>query len=51
VESSGLFWLDRQPRTTHVFPGTRGSKEEREQLWSMLEGLSGWSEDKEGADG
>jgi dehydrogenase/reductase SDR family member 12 len=21
--STGRFWLDRQPRTTHVFPGTR----------------------------
>jgi NAD(P)-dependent dehydrogenase (short-subunit alcohol dehydrogenase family)/carbon monoxide dehydrogenase subunit G len=51
VDSSGLFWLDRQPRTTHVFPGTGESQEEREQLWSKLEGLSGWSVDKEGDDG
>ena len=51
VDSSGLFWLDRQPRTTHVFPGTRESQEERKQLWSKLESLSGWSEEKDGADG
>jgi NAD(P)-dependent dehydrogenase (short-subunit alcohol dehydrogenase family) len=51
VDSSGLFWLDRQPRTTHVFPGTGESQAERKQLWSMLESLSGWSEEKEGADG
>jgi hypothetical protein len=50
VDSSGLFWLDRQPRTTHVFPGTGESQEDRRQLWAKLESLSGWSEDKEGAD-
>jgi dehydrogenase/reductase SDR family protein 12 len=49
--SSGLFWLDRQPRSTHVFPGTRESQEERKQLWSTLESLSGWSEEKDGAAG
>jgi dehydrogenase/reductase SDR family protein 12 len=49
--STGLFWLDRQPRTTHVFPGTRGSKEERERLWSLLESLSGWNEHRERTDG
>jgi short-subunit dehydrogenase len=51
VDSSGLFWLDRQPRTTHVFPGTGESQAERKQLWSKLACLSGWSEEKEGADG
>ena len=50
-DSSGLFWLDRQPRSTHVFPGTRESQEERNQLWSKLESLSGWSEANDGADG
>jgi len=48
---SGLFWLDRQPRSTHVFPGTSESQEERKQLWSKLESLSGWSEEKDGTDG
>jgi len=51
ADSSGLFWLDRQPRTTHVFPGTGESQAERKQLWSLLASLSGWSEGKEGADG
>ena len=40
---SGLFWLDRQPRTTHVFRGTRESREQRKELWSRLESLSGWN--------
>jgi len=39
--STGRFWLDRQPRTTHVFPGTRETAEDRERLWSALERLSG----------
>jgi NAD(P)-dependent dehydrogenase (short-subunit alcohol dehydrogenase family) len=51
ADSSGLFWLDRQPRSTHVFPGTRESQEERNQLWSKLESLSGWREANDGADG
>jgi len=45
ASSTGLFWLDRQPHTTHVFPGTEASKEQREQLWTELERLSGWSGD------
>lgn len=40
--TTGLFWLDRQPRLTHVFPGTRESPQERETLWSELCRLSGW---------
>lgn len=51
ADSSGLFWLDRQPHTTHVFPGTHESKEERKQLWSRLESLSGWRQEKKGTDG
>ena len=39
--STGRFWLDRQPRTTHVFPGTRETAEERERLWAALEELCG----------
>ncbi|VFQ42743.1 SDR family NAD(P)-dependent oxidoreductase [Desulfoluna butyratoxydans] len=34
---SGLFWLDRRPHGTHVFPGTRESEDERRQLFSALE--------------
>ncbi len=37
--STGRFWLDRQPRTTHVFPGTRESLEDRRRLWESLEEL------------
>jgi dehydrogenase/reductase SDR family member 12 len=40
--STGRFWLDRQPRATHVFPGTRESQEERNRLWTELRRLSGW---------
>jgi NAD(P)-dependent dehydrogenase (short-subunit alcohol dehydrogenase family)/carbon monoxide dehydrogenase subunit G len=38
--STGLFWLDRQPHTTHVLPGTRESEQERQQLWTELARLS-----------
>jgi NAD(P)-dependent dehydrogenase (short-subunit alcohol dehydrogenase family) len=42
ASSTGRFWLDRQPHTTHVFPGTRASEEERQRLWRALEQRSGW---------
>ncbi len=42
AESTGEFWLDRQPHTTHVLPGTRASGEERRRLWAQLAELSGW---------
>ena len=29
---SGVFWLDREPHTTHVFPGTDPSPQERQEL-------------------
>jgi NAD(P)-dependent dehydrogenase (short-subunit alcohol dehydrogenase family) len=38
---SGLFWLDREPHTTHVFPGTDPSPQERQALWDALARLSG----------
>lgn len=41
--SSGRFWLDRQPHTTHVFPGTRESAQEREALLRSLCELTGWN--------
>jgi NAD(P)-dependent dehydrogenase (short-subunit alcohol dehydrogenase family)/carbon monoxide dehydrogenase subunit G len=43
ASSTGRFWLDRQPHTTHVFPGTRASEEERNRLWAELGRLSGWN--------
>jgi len=39
---SGVFWLDREPHTTHVFPGTDPSPQERQQLWDALVRLTGW---------
>jgi dehydrogenase/reductase SDR family protein 12 len=39
---SGVFWLDREPHTTHVFPGTDPSLQERQQLWDALARLTGW---------
>lgn len=43
ASSTGRFWLDRQPHTTHVFPGTRASREDRERLWEELSRLSAWA--------
>jgi len=37
---SGAFWLDREPHTTHVFPGTAPSAQERQQLWDALVALT-----------
>jgi NAD(P)-dependent dehydrogenase (short-subunit alcohol dehydrogenase family) len=42
ASQTGRFWLDRQPHTTHVFPGTRASGDDRTRLWSELSALSGW---------
>jgi NAD(P)-dependent dehydrogenase (short-subunit alcohol dehydrogenase family) len=41
---SGMFWLDREPHTTHVFPGTDPSPQERQELWDALARLTGWKE-------
>jgi len=41
--STGRFWLDRQPHTTYVLPGTLESKRERKALWAELTKLSGWA--------
>ncbi len=38
--TSGLFWLDRQPRSIHVFRGTRESPAERQTLLDALERLA-----------
>lgn len=37
---TGLFWLDREPHTTHVFPGTHPSPQERQALWDALARLT-----------
>lgn len=43
LESNGLFWLDRRPRSTHKLPATKRSdtKERREQLWSWVSETAG----------
>jgi NAD(P)-dependent dehydrogenase (short-subunit alcohol dehydrogenase family) len=41
ARSSGLFWLDRRPRVTHVFPGTRETAAERDRLWTQLNDMTG----------
>lgn len=41
---SGRFWLDREPHTTHILPGTWASQKERQQLWDALAELAGWHE-------
>ncbi len=36
-QTSGLFWLDRKPRATHVFTGTRETRAERRRFLQALE--------------
>jgi len=38
--TSGLFWRDRLPRATHVFPGTRASAQDSRELLRQLEHLA-----------
>jgi hypothetical protein len=40
ARTSGVFWLDREPHVTHVFPGTVPTPEERRQLWEALSVLT-----------
>jgi dehydrogenase/reductase SDR family protein 12 len=40
AKASGQFWLDREPHTTHVLPGTDPSPQERQALWDALEALT-----------
>ncbi len=42
--SSGRFWHDRRPRSTHRLRSTRETPQERERLWAACVGLSGWRE-------
>jgi NAD(P)-dependent dehydrogenase (short-subunit alcohol dehydrogenase family) len=37
---TGKFWLDREPHTTHVFPGTDPSRQERQALWDAMARLT-----------
>jgi NAD(P)-dependent dehydrogenase (short-subunit alcohol dehydrogenase family) len=37
---TGMFWLDREPHTTHVFPGTDPSPQERQALWDAMARLT-----------
>ncbi len=37
---TGLFWLDRRPHETAVFPGTRESKNDRGTLWHNLNAMA-----------
>ena len=39
--TSGLFWLDRKPRTVHVLPGTRETPAERRALLAALDRMAG----------
>jgi NAD(P)-dependent dehydrogenase (short-subunit alcohol dehydrogenase family) len=41
--SSGQFWHDRRPRSTHRLRGTRETEAERRTLWRRLAELSGYS--------
>lgn len=41
---SGMFWLDREPHTTHVLPGTAPSPQQRKELMDALARLTGWKE-------
>ncbi|MEO1574480.1 MAG: SDR family NAD(P)-dependent oxidoreductase, partial [Pseudomonadota bacterium] len=40
AESTGGFWLDRQPHLTHILRKTRETESDRERLWSSLESLT-----------
>jgi NAD(P)-dependent dehydrogenase (short-subunit alcohol dehydrogenase family) len=40
AEVTGIFWLDREPHTTHVLPGTDPSPQERQELWDALARLT-----------
>jgi NAD(P)-dependent dehydrogenase (short-subunit alcohol dehydrogenase family) len=43
AESTGGFWFDRAPRSTHWLPFTRETEHERRELWRKVEQ---WSERK-----
>lgn len=37
AQSTGRFWFDRAPRTTHLLPGTRERETDRQALWDLCE--------------
>ncbi|HSN70091.1 MAG TPA: SDR family NAD(P)-dependent oxidoreductase [Steroidobacteraceae bacterium] len=37
VESTGRFWFDREPRSTHLLPWTNERAEDRAALWELCE--------------
>jgi NAD(P)-dependent dehydrogenase (short-subunit alcohol dehydrogenase family) len=41
AETTGGFWLDREPHTTSVFPGTAPSADDRRRLWEAMIELTG----------
>lgn len=40
ARESGKFWLDRQPHTTAIFPGTQSSPKTQEKLYGVLKELA-----------
>jgi len=42
LQSSGQFWLDRRPRTTHRLNRTEPGDTQRDDLWRFLCQSSGW---------
>ena len=46
---SGVFWLDREPHTTHVLPGTDPSPQQRQELLDALARLTDRSKTRTGA--
>tara|TARA_Y100000588_G_scaffold354472_1_gene408791 strand:- start:402 stop:1280 length:879 start_codon:yes stop_codon:yes gene_type:complete len=49
LHSSGRFWHDRRPRTTHRLRRTRRSEpdNQRQQIWELCKELSAWDENIE----
>jgi NAD(P)-dependent dehydrogenase (short-subunit alcohol dehydrogenase family) len=41
AKTSGVFWLDREPHITHVFPGTDPSPQQRREMCDALARLTG----------
>jgi dehydrogenase/reductase SDR family member 12 len=41
--SSGRFWLDRKPRSTHKVPWTRSGDVHRRELWDAVAEMSGFA--------
>ena len=42
-DQSGLFWFDRQPRSTHLLPGTQATQAARDEVWLRIHELAGIS--------